>query len=114
MQVKACKGNGITSNKFKINVNGISTTWKLSLQFWVDGQGSRLANPAVLCLNLVGCRAGTRRDLAVKYKFGIYNQNSQEMEMGAANKVREVFCSSWTSSCCRPASWWRRWTSCSL
>ena len=96
--MKACKGNGITSNTFKINVNGISTTWKLSLQFWVDGQGSRLANPAVLCLNLVGCRVAKGQDITVKYKFGIYNQNSKEFEMGSANKVRTVRSSRWTKS----------------
>ena len=96
--MKACKGNGITSNKFKINVNGISTTWKLSLQFWVDGQGSRLANPAVLCLNLVGYRVATGQDVTVKYKFGIYNQNSKEFEMGSANKVRTVRSSRCTMS----------------
>ena len=115
IQVKTCKENGIKSKTFSINMNGISTEWNLSLQFWVDGQGCRLTNPVVLCLNLVGCRVATNQDVAVKYKFGIYNQNSQEFEMGASDKVRRACWTRWTWLwCCRQVLGWRRRTSCSL
>ena len=66
--------------------------------------GERLANPFVLCLNLVGCRVEGRQEVdilvnhpfsissfwqvAVKYKFGIYNRCNEEFEMGAPEKVR--------------------------
>merc|ERR1712130_201798 len=49
--------------------------------------GERLANPFVLCLNLVGCRVEGRQEGAVKYKFGIYNRCNEEFEMGAPEKV---------------------------
>ena len=69
-------------------MNGIRTVWNLSIRFWVGVRGSRLTNPVVLCLNLVTCRAATKQDAAVKYKFGILNQNTQELEMGGQDKVR--------------------------
>ena len=53
----------------------------------MDGQGCRLTNPVVLCLNLVGCRVVEGQDVAVKFRFGIYNQKSEEFEMGAAEQV---------------------------
>eukprot|EP00092_Neocalanus_flemingeri_P028564 GFUD01031020.1.p1 GENE.GFUD01031020.1~~GFUD01031020.1.p1 ORF type:complete len:480 (-),score=149.04 GFUD01031020.1:137-1576(-) len=86
-QVKTCKADGINSKTFEINVNGILTLWNLSIRFWVDGQGERLANPFVLCLNLVGCRVKTKQDVTVKYKFGIYNRGSEEFEMGSSEKA---------------------------
>ena len=71
-----------------MTVNGMWTVWNLSIRFWVGGQGERLANPFVLCLNLVGCKVATKQDATVKYKFGIYNHSSQEFEMGSTDKVR--------------------------
>ena len=69
-------------------MNGILTVWNLSIRFWVGGQGERLANPVVLCLNLVGCKVDTKQDVTVRYKFGIYNHGSQEFELGSSDKVR--------------------------
>jgi speckle-type POZ protein len=69
-------------------MNGIRTVWSLSIRFWVGVRGSRMTNPVVLCLNLVTCRAATKQDAAVKYKFGILNQNTQELEMGGQDKIR--------------------------
>jgi len=86
-QVKTCKTEGLDSRNFEINVNGILTIWNLSVRFWVGEQKERLANPFVLCLNLVGCRAKVKQDVAVKYKFGIYNRSSEEFEMGSPEKV---------------------------
>ena len=87
LQVNACKSDGLDSKQFEINVNGVLTIWNLSVRFWVGEAGERLANPFVLCLNLVGCRVEGQQDVAVKYKFGIFNRGSEEFEMGAPEKV---------------------------
>ena len=85
--MKTCKAEGLDSKNFEINVNGVLTIWNLSVRFWTGEQGERLANPFVLCLNLVGCRVEGKQDVAVKYKFGIYNRSNEEFEMGAPEKV---------------------------
>jgi len=86
-QVKTCKTDGLDSKNFEINVNGVLTIWNLSVRFWMGEMGERLANPFVLCLNLVGCKAEEAKDVAVKYKFGIYNRQTEEFEMGSPEKV---------------------------
>jgi len=86
-QVKTCKADGLDSKNFEINVNGVLTIWNLSVRFWMGEHGERLANPFVLCLNLVGCRVEGRQEVAVKYKFGIYNRCNEEFEMGTPEKV---------------------------
>lgn len=86
-QVKTCKSDGLDSRNFEINVNGVLTLWNLSVRFWMGEQGERLANPFVLCLNLVGCRVEGKQDVAVKYKFGIYNRCNEEFEMGSPERV---------------------------
>jgi len=86
-QVKTCKADGLDSKNFEINVNGVLTIWNLSVRFWMGEHGERLANPFVLCLNLVGCRVEGRQEVAVKYKFGIYNRCNEEFEMGSPEKV---------------------------
>ena len=78
----------------------------ITIRFWMGEHGERLANPFVLCLNLVGCRVEGRQEVnifntlffvililfkwqvAVKYKFGIYNRCNEEFEMGSPEKVR--------------------------
>jgi len=86
-QVKTCKSDGLDSKNFEINVNGVLTIWNLSVRFWVGEHGERLANPFVLCLNLVGCRVERSQEATVKYKFGIYNRCNEEFEMGTPEKV---------------------------
>ena len=71
-------------------MNGIVTVWNLSIRFWVGGQGERLTNPVVLCLNLVKCCVDTKQDVTVGYTFGIYNHSSEGFEMGGMDKVRTV------------------------
>lgn len=86
--VKSCKTEaGIDSRPFDINVNGVLTTWNLSVRFWVGETGERLANPFVLCLNLLSSKVDKPLDVNVKYKFGIYNRGSEEFEMGAIDRV---------------------------
>lgn len=86
-QVKTCKADGMDSKSFEINVNGVLTIWNLSVRFWIGEQGERLANPFVLCLNLLGCKVDKKQDVSVKYKFGIYNRSNEEFEMGPPDKV---------------------------
>ncbi len=46
---------GLDSMPFEINVNGVQTKWNLSIRFWTGEDGERLANPFVLCLNMLSC-----------------------------------------------------------
>ena len=86
--VKSCKTDaGIDSKPFDINLNGVLTTWNLSVRFWVGETGERLANPFVLFLNLLSCKINKTMEVNVKYKFGIYNRGNEEFEMGAPEKV---------------------------
>ena len=68
-------------------MNGILTIWNLSIRFWVGSDGERLANPVVVCLNLVGCKVETKQNVTVRYKFGVYNHGSEEFDMGSTDKV---------------------------
>jgi len=86
-QVKSCKSDGLDSRPFDINVNGVLTTWTLSVRFWVGENGERLSNPFVLCLNLVNCKVEGNQDVRVKYKFGILNRQTEEPEMGPPERV---------------------------
>lgn len=86
-QVKSCKGEGLDSKPFEVNVNGVLTTWSLSVRFWVGENNERLANPFVLCLNLVSCKVERKQDVTIKYKFGIFNRVTEEAEMGAPDRV---------------------------
>ena len=85
--MKTGKADGIDSEIFEVNLNGIQTIWNLSIRFWVGGRGERMTNPLVLCLNLVSCKTKTKQDATIKYKFGVQNLNSQQWEVGAEDKV---------------------------
>ncbi|XP_023332547.1 uncharacterized protein LOC111704523 [Eurytemora carolleeae] len=63
-QVKSCKTEGLDSKPFDINVNGVQTTWTLSVR-----------------------RAEKNQEIAVKYKFGILNRHTEEAEMGPPDRV---------------------------
>ena len=44
-------------------------------RFWVGEQGERLANPFVLCLNLVGCRVERNQEVrpaCCKFQFTLF------------------------------------------
>lgn len=86
-QVKNSRSEGLDSKPFEVNVNGIHTTWSLSVRFWVGENGERLSNPFVLCLNLVSCKVDGNQEVRVKYRFGIYNRSTEEPEMGAPERV---------------------------
>jgi len=85
-QVKNCRGEGLDSKPFEVNVNGVLTTWTLSVRFWVGENGERLSNPFVLCLNLVNCKDDGKQ-VWVKYRFGILNRTTEEAEMGPPERV---------------------------
>ena len=103
--MKTCKADGIDSEVFEVNLNGIQTVWSLSIRFWTGGRGERMTNPLVLCLNLVSCKAKTEQESTVRYKFGVQNMKSQEWEMGAEEKVSWI-CEYWGTSlfCYRQSS----------
>ncbi len=85
---------GLDSQTFDINVNGLQTSWNLSVRFWTGEGGERLANPFVLCLNLLSSSpssfssrtktAGSAPvSVGVRYKFGVMNRSTGRFEMGA-------------------------------
>lgn len=78
--------NGLDSSTFDIHVNGVQTSWNLSIRFWVGEDGERLANPFVLCLNMLSCKVGSALEIGIKYKFGVLNRGNNEYEMGLPNK----------------------------
>jgi len=91
--------NGLDSQPFEVNVNGVRTRWNLSVRFWTGEDGERLANPFVLCLNLLGCSVAvdgcsdgaggsstesqqpSTTTTGVKFTFGILNRVSDDYEM---------------------------------
>jgi len=88
-------GNGLDSKPFDININGVQTSWNLSIRFWTGEDGERLANPFVLCLNLLSCQVEAKKAAAtkagVRFCFGILNQISEEHEMGQPdNRAKDL------------------------
>lgn len=75
--------SGLDSKTFEINVNGVHTTWNLSIRFWTGEDGERLANPFVLCLNMLSCSIRKPLDVGIKYKFGVLNRCNGDFEMGS-------------------------------
>ncbi len=78
---------GLDSAPFDINVNGVKTTWNLSVRFWIGEGGERLANPFVLCLNMLSCAVDSPvEDVAVRYRFGVLNRATGVFEMGGTEE----------------------------
>ncbi len=77
--------NGLDSRAFEINVNGVHTKWNLSIRFWTGEDGERLANPFVLCLNMLSCSLDKPLDVGIHYRFGVLNRVNGDFEMGAPN-----------------------------
>ncbi len=74
------------SDPFDISVNGVHTTWNLSIRFWTGEDGQRLANPFVLCLNLRSCQNLPKPlDVGVRFRFGVFNRASGTFEMCTAD-----------------------------
>lgn len=76
--------NGLDSKPFEININGVQSTWNLSIRFWKGEDGERLANPFVLCLNMVSCSINKPTEVGIKFKFGVLNQVNGEFEFGSS------------------------------
>ncbi len=74
---------GLDSGAFDININGVETRWNLSVRFWTGEDGERLANPFVLCLNMLSCKVDKPTNVDVKYKFGVLNRASGQFEMAS-------------------------------
>ncbi|XP_071746250.1 uncharacterized protein [Lepeophtheirus salmonis] len=78
---------GLDSKPFEINVNGVQSTWNLGIRFWVGENGERLANPFLLCLNMLSCKVRNSMDVGIKYKFGVLNRTNNEFEMDSPTKT---------------------------
>lgn len=75
---------GLDSKPFEININGVRTVWNLSVRFWRGEDGERLANPFVLCLNMLSCNVDKPLEAGIRFRFGVLNRASGDFEMGPA------------------------------
>lgn len=82
--MSAASADGIDSDPFDINVNGVETTWNLSIRFWTGEDGERLTNPFVLCLNMLRCNISKPVDVGVKFTFGVHNRINDVFEMASS------------------------------
>lgn len=82
--------DGLDSQPFDVHINGVQTSWTMSIRFWTGENGERLANPFVLCLNLRSCKVAKPVDVGVKFKFGVLNRGNNEYEMGAPDNKADV------------------------
>ena len=88
----SCNANGLDSRPFDININGIQTSWNLSIRFWTGEDGERLANPFVLCLNMLSCKVDKPTVAGVKFRFGVLNKANDDYEIGSPdNKTKELY-----------------------
>ncbi|XP_063243131.1 speckle-type POZ protein-like [Bacillus rossius redtenbacheri] len=68
---KCAKKDSHDSPAFDFNVNGMRTRWNLSVRYWRGPSGRRLANPAVLCLNLLASRVRAAEQVRVRFQFAV-------------------------------------------
>ncbi|KAH0564416.1 uncharacterized protein LOC123272826 [Cotesia glomerata] len=74
------KNISIDSPAFELNVNGIRSSWNLSIRFWKGPEGKRLKNPVVLCLNMLNCKINSSEQAKIRFQFGIYNTEVNQWE----------------------------------
>ncbi|XP_057327847.1 uncharacterized protein LOC130669135 [Microplitis mediator] len=74
------KNSFIDSPNFELNVNGIRSSWNLSIRFWKGPEGKRLKNPIVLCLNMLNCKVKAVEQAKIRFQFGIYNAEKNKWE----------------------------------
>ncbi|XP_058795822.1 speckle-type POZ protein-like isoform X2 [Phymastichus coffea] len=67
------KKSSIDSPSFEINVNGIRSTWNLSIRFWKGPEGKRISNPVVLCLNILNCTVEEVEQARIRFQFAVFN-----------------------------------------
>ncbi|XP_011505894.1 PREDICTED: TD and POZ domain-containing protein 2-like [Ceratosolen solmsi marchali] len=67
------KKHNFDSPSFDLNVNGIHSTWNLSIRFWKGPEGKRIRNPVVLCLNIQNCTVEEVEQAKVRFQFAVFN-----------------------------------------
>ncbi|OAD53587.1 Protein roadkill [Eufriesea mexicana] len=70
----------IDSPSFDVNVNGIHSTWNLSIRFWKDPDGKRMINPVVLCLNMLNCTIDEAEQAKIRFQFAVFNAEDKYWE----------------------------------
>ncbi|KAG7208621.1 hypothetical protein KM043_014828 [Ampulex compressa] len=74
------KKSFIDSPPFEINVNGIRSTWNLSIRFWKGPEGKRITNPVVLCLNILNCTVDEVEQAKIRFQFAVFNADVKHWE----------------------------------
>ncbi|CAK9831504.1 TD and POZ domain-containing protein 2 [Anthophora retusa] len=74
------KKSSIDSPSFDVNVNGIHSTWNLSIRFWKNPDGKRMINPVVLCLNMLNCTVDEAEQAKIRFQFAVFNADVKYWE----------------------------------
>ncbi|XP_015126883.1 protein roadkill [Diachasma alloeum] len=74
------KKTSIDSPTFDLNVNGIRSSWSLSIRFWKGPEGKRITNPVVLCLNMLSCSIEEVEQAKIRFQFAVFNANVNHWE----------------------------------
>jgi len=82
--------SGLDSKPFEININGMRATWNLSIRFWTGENGERLANPFVLCLNMLSSTVDAPVEVGIRFRFGVLNRMTGDFEMGSCHDKKGV------------------------
>ncbi|XP_015596702.1 speckle-type POZ protein isoform X2 [Cephus cinctus] len=70
----------IDSSPFELNVNGIQSTWNMSIRFWKGPEGNRITNPVVLCLNMLNCTVHEVEQARIRFQFAVFNAEVKHWE----------------------------------
>ena len=74
------KKSSIDSPSFNININGIHSSWSLSIRFWKNPDGKRIINPVVLCLNMLSCTVEEAEQAKIRFQFAVFNADVKHWE----------------------------------
>ena len=64
-----------------------------STRFWTGENGERLANPFVLCLNMLSSSSSSEdapAEVGIRFRFGVLNRLTGDFEMGACHDKKGV------------------------
>ncbi|XP_023245399.1 protein roadkill [Copidosoma floridanum] len=79
------KKQSLDSPSFDLNVNGIRSSWNLSIRFWKTPDGKRITNPVVLCLNIRNCAIEQVERVKVRFQFAVLNVETDNWEYQGPN-----------------------------
>ncbi|XP_066589031.1 TD and POZ domain-containing protein 2-like [Prorops nasuta] len=77
----------LDSPSFNINVNGIHSTWNLSIRFWKGPDGKRIKNPVVLCLNILNYTVEEPEQAKIRFQFAVFNADVKYWEYCHVNRT---------------------------